>query len=131
MARTPDTRAQNGRFVAFLKACFSESGGVLRCLDLGWSWKGFRISSLGQSALQTHLSKPGHFLPLSATFFTVGSFRRTEKEIARRITELAEEPVQTTWPFAAMLKEITSTAPATLDRPGLLGALREGSKVKL
>ena len=54
-----------------------------------------------------------------------------QKEIARQITELAEEPIQTTWPFAGMLKEITSTAPATVDRPSLLDALREGSKVKL
>ena len=54
-----------------------------------------------------------------------------QREIAREITELAEEPHQTAWPFAAMLTEITSTAPATAVRSGLLDALREGSKVKL
>jgi hypothetical protein len=32
-----EEESQNGGFVAFLKACFSESGGVRRCLDLGWS----------------------------------------------------------------------------------------------
>ena len=54
-----------------------------------------------------------------------------DKHIAKQIPELWEEPVETEWPFAEMLKEITSTAAATKDRDKLLESLRAGSKVKL
>jgi predicted acylesterase/phospholipase RssA len=47
------------------------------------------------------------------------------------LRELWDEPVAETWPFSAMLQEITSTAATTPRRDDLLAALLEGSKVRL
>ncbi len=48
----------------------------------------------------------------------------------RGITELWEEPGQSSWIFEPWLEEITATAPTTPRRDELLAALREGSKVR-
>jgi len=47
-----------------------------------------------------------------------------------QLDELWDEPVEAAWPFAAMLEEITSTAPATPRRSQLLAALQAGSTVR-
>ena len=47
------------------------------------------------------------------------------------LTELWRDPVPTPWPFAGLLAEITSTAPATAHREALLEELRAGSRVRI
>jgi predicted acylesterase/phospholipase RssA len=57
--------------------------------------------------------------------------RMFQKDIAKRIPELWEEPGQTQWPFDSMLNEIMSPLPATAKRARLLEELAAGSKVDL
>jgi hypothetical protein len=54
-----------------------------------------------------------------------------QKHVAGQIPELWEEPATVEWPFAEMLKEITSTEAATANRAELLQSLRAGSKVNV
>jgi predicted acylesterase/phospholipase RssA len=54
-----------------------------------------------------------------------------EKQLAKRIPELADRRVPANWAFEGTRKEITSTAATTPDRGKLLHALRAGNKVVL
>ena len=54
-----------------------------------------------------------------------------EKQLAKRIPELAGQVVPATWTFESARREITSTAAVTADRGKLLHALSAGSKVIL
>jgi predicted acylesterase/phospholipase RssA len=53
-----------------------------------------------------------------------------EKDL-KNLAGLWDAPKTRPWPFAAMLTEVTSTAPSTPRREGLLTQLRKGSKLKL
>lgn len=54
-----------------------------------------------------------------------------EKQLAAEMPDLGTEPeAASTWAFSELLKEITSTAPATPNRVNYLNLLREGSKVQ-
>ncbi len=54
-----------------------------------------------------------------------------QRDLQSRLRELWKEPADTKWPFDELLAEITSVAPATDRREDLLGALREGSRIRL
>jgi hypothetical protein len=67
MAKTPDVRAQNVRFVAFLQAWYFEVAGP-EVVRSGLESEESKINNSGPPAPRLYLSKPGHFLPFSATF---------------------------------------------------------------
>jgi hypothetical protein len=68
MAKTPDVRAQNVRFVAFLQAWYFESLRVQRWFDPDWSRKNPKSTTQGHLLRDYIYQNPAiscHFRPLS------------------------------------------------------------------